>query len=163
MWLSAEDIPVKAIMKAARRSDLISVIQKLYAEIDSRIAEQKATCRACGKCCHFANFEHRLYVTALEAVYYLAQGNSPPSVAADTCPHLIDGKCDARVRRPFACRIFYCDPEHHDWQGPLSEEYNARLRTLHTEFNIPYIYTDWMILLRALSPNQQKPNKDRLK
>jgi hypothetical protein len=148
--MRVEDIPVDAIIQAARRSDIISSMKKFYAELDRCIAEQQATCKQCGKCCDFGTFGHRSYVTALEAAYYLFSGRTVPTVESDVCPHLVDNKCQARDRRTIACRIFYCAPESQEWQWPLTEEFHARLRVLHDDFNVPYFYADLMILLKAL-------------
>ena len=155
MLVSAEDIPVSVIKEVARRPEILSVIQKLYTEVDDRIAEKEASCYVCGKCCQFDTFGHHLYVTTLEAAYYIAMDNTPTPVIDDVCPHLLDGKCGARDRRPFACRVFYCNPKYQNWLGHLCKDYHAQLRALHDDFHIPYIYADWMIILRALSANQK--------
>ena len=107
----------------------------------------------CGKCCHFGQFGHRLYVTTLEAAYFLTGGGPPQRIKSDVCPHLIDGKCLARDRRTLACRVFYCYPKAQEWQGPSTEEFHTRLRLLHNKFNVHYSYADWIIVLKALSFN----------
>lgn len=72
-------------------------------------------------------------------------------VTADACPHAHDNRCHARERRPLGCRIFYCDPSAQDWQGPMTEERLAQLRSLHETLEVPYFYADWMTVLKALS------------
>ena len=145
-----EDIPVELLTEAGRRPEVISAMELLYADADRQIAEQNATCLNRGQCCEFGTFGHRLYVTALEVVYYLAAGDPPPPITHNACPHAQPGKCTARDRRPLGCRIFYCDPNQQSWQGPLTEKYHARLRALHQELNVPYFYADWMTVLRAI-------------
>ena len=73
-----------------------------------------------------------------------------PSVTEDACPHAYDGMCHVRGHRPLGCRIFYCDPAAQHWQGPLTEELLAELRDMHVELHVPYVYADWMTVLRAL-------------
>jgi hypothetical protein len=157
MLLKPEDIPVTALREAAGRPEVVAAVRQLYDEADRRIAAQSPVCWNKGECCRFGQFGHRLYVTALEVVYYLAtaeQCASPEGearVTEDACPHARDGKCHARPRRPLGCRVFYCDPAAQHWQGPLTEEMLARLQRLHEELQVPYFYADWMTVLRALA------------
>src|SRR5690606_15972402 len=115
--------------------------------------------------CRFGRFGHRLYVTALEVVYYLAIAGEAataerseatgsgliPLITEDVCPHAPGGKCQARSRRPLGCRIFYCDPAAQHWQGPLTEDLLGELRRLHDELQVPYFYAEWLTVLKALS------------
>ena len=79
-----------------------------------------------------------------------ALGDPPELITADACPHARDGRCHARDRRPIGCRIFYCDPDAQEWQGPLTEAVLAQLRDLHERFEVPYFYADWMAALKAI-------------
>jgi len=151
MTARTSEIPVAAVLQASRRPEVVAAMQSLYRDADRRISEQGATCWNKGDCCKFGRFGHRLYVTALETACYLAAGDATAPTEADVCPHAHDGKCHARDRRPLGCRVFYCDPAARSWQGPLTEEFLARLRTLHDELDVPYFYADWMTVLRALS------------
>jgi hypothetical protein len=149
MLVEVSDIPVQVLREAARRREVVEAMTAFYQEADRRIAQRPGTCWNRAACCRFADYGHRLHVTALEVVYYLATGDPPPPVTADACPHASDGKCHARDRRPLACRIFYCDPAARYWQGPLTEELLARLKEMHVELGVPYFYADWVTVLRA--------------
>lgn len=144
------EIPVEAIRAAARRPEVVAAMRALYAEADTAIAARGATCWNRGDCCRFALYGHRLFVTTLEAAYYLASDDAPPAARDETCPHAYDGRCHVRDRRPLGCRIFYCDSQAQDWQGPMTEEFLARLRRMHGQFDVPYSYADWLAVLRAL-------------
>jgi len=135
---------------SAARPEVVAAMRAFHAEADRRIAAQGPTCWNRGDCCRFGQYGHRLCVTALEICHYLATGDEPPPVTEDTCPHAEAGRCNARDRRPLGCRIFFCDPNAQAWQGPLSEELLARLRALHDELGVPYLYADWLTVLRAL-------------
>ena len=148
--LMRTDICAKDLIEGSRRPEVVDAMREFYARIDRQIAEKPATCWNHGDCCRFAQFGHRLYVTALEVCYYLATGDAPPPVTGDTCPHAYEGKCHARERRPLGCRIFFCDPLAQAWQGPFTEEHLAVLRELHDELGVRYFYADWMDVLRAL-------------
>ncbi len=143
-------VPLSVLLEHARRPEVVAAMREFYAEADREIEEQNPTCRNKGECCRFGEFGHRLYVTTLEVVYYLATGNLPPPVTADACPHSLDGKCHARNRRPLGCRVFYCDPHARHWQGPLSERRLARLKVMHEALQVPYMYTDWMAVVKAM-------------
>lgn len=206
------DIPVDAIRAAAQRADVIAAMRAFYAGFDARIAAEPATCWNRGACCHFGRYGHRLYVTTLEAAYYLAMADATPVTRlrdtglrvaddqrrdagatllpihtgdapvphpipdrleagptnpvvgdrslelageihdkTDTCPHAFDGRCHARQRRPLGCRIFFCDPAAQHWLGPMTETGLAELRALHERFDVPYVYADWMEMLRSLA------------
>lgn len=145
------DLPIDAIMAAVRRPEVVAAMRALYIEADCDITEQNPICNNRGACCRFGQFGHRLYVTTLEICYYLATGDPPPTVTADTCPHAHDQKCHARDRRPLGCRIFFCVPEASHWQGPMTELYLIRLRQLHEELGVPYLYMDWMAALHSLN------------
>ncbi len=157
MLLKPEDIPITVLREAAGRPEIVAAVRQLYDEADRRIAAHLPVCRNRGECCRFGEFGHRLYVTALEVVYYLASADQgadaegPLPVTQDACPHARDGVCHARPRRPLGCRVFYCDPASQHWQGPLTEEMLARLQRLHEEFQVPYFYVDWLTVLRALA------------
>lgn len=143
-------LPIAEVRAAARRPEVIAAMRRFYLEADERIAANSPVCWNRGECCQFGRYGHRLYVTALEAAYYLACGDAAPTAAEDACPHAIDGRCHARDRRPLGCRIFYCDPGAQHWQGPLTEQLLNRLRAMHEELQVPYFYADWMAVLRAI-------------
>ena len=151
MNMPTSDIPVAELMAAADRAEVVEAMRAFYTDIDRQVAERQPTCWNKGQCCQFGAFGHRLYVTALEAVCYLAGGSAIPPITDDVCPHAVGGVCQARDRRPMGCRIFYCDPSAGDWQGPMTETGLATLRTMHEPFDVPYFYADWMAVLHAIS------------
>ncbi len=163
------NLSLNEVIAAAKRPDVINAMREFYERADHVIAEKKATCWNKGDCCRFGEYGHRLYVTALEVAYYLAIGHEQDTPyspllgndsatftvlnnldSADACPHAHDHRCHARERRPLGCRIFYCDPQAQNWQGPMTEESLAELRGMHDFLNVPYFYSDWMTVLKAL-------------
>lgn len=144
------DLPASVLWGGAARAEVAAAMRAFYELADHRIAEKAARCWNKGECCRFGEYGHRLYVTTLEVCYYLGRGQELPPVPADACPHAVGGRCRVRSRRPLGCRVFYCDPEARGWQGPLTEELLAGLRALHRELEIPYLYEDWVTVLRAL-------------
>ncbi|HSW46323.1 MAG TPA: hypothetical protein VLM89_12210 [Phycisphaerae bacterium] len=147
---TSADIPVAEIVAAAHRPEVVEAMRVFYTETDDLIAARHPVCRNRGLCCRFGQFGHRLYVTTLEAAFYLATGEPPPAVTDDACPHTHDGRCHARDRRPMGCRVFFCESASRHWQGLLTEDRLARLRQLHEEINVPYVYADWMTVLEAI-------------
>ena len=141
---------IAAVIAASRRPEVVDAMRRFYEDADREIAARPATCWNRGECCRFGQFGHRLYVTSLEVCYYLATGDLPPAITDDTCPHAFEGKCHARDRRPLGCRIFYCDPNAQSWQGSFTEERLGALREMHEQLDVPYVYADWMAILRAL-------------
>ena len=151
METNLQSIDVLSLRRAAARPEVISAVEAVYAGVGRWIAQQSPVCGKKGDCCRFGTFGHRLYVTALEVCYYLANGKPPLQVVGEVCPHLVGGRCHARNRRPLGCRIYYCDPQAQHWQGPFTEDQLRRLRALHDELSVPYFYADWLAILRVLA------------
>jgi len=149
-----EAISIEMLYEIAAREDVIGAMREFFEAVDKDIAVRGALCTNRGACCRFGEFGHRLYVTTLEVVYFLAKHPLCLPVTGDVCPHAIDGSCHARDGRPLGCRVFYCDPNAQDWQGPLTEEMLARLRDMHIRLNVPYVYQDWLNILRRVADDK---------
>jgi hypothetical protein len=121
-------------------------VAEVYAWIESRLAQlavQPGACRQCGRCCDFDAFDHRLYVTTAEWVYFRAALADPPPrpMPLGRCPYNEAGVCSAHAIRFAGCRIFGC------WlsaevQSHLMESSLARLKALCVEHGLPYRYAD---------------------
>ncbi len=108
-------------------------------------------CDACGRCCDFAQLDHRLFVTTPELVYLsanLGDENIKP-MASTRCPYSISVKCAIYKHRFAGCRIFYCKADA-DFQSRLSESALKKFKLLCTEFQIQYRYTDLAVALNSL-------------
>jgi Fe-S-cluster containining protein len=100
-------------------------------------------CKSCGDCCDFEGFDHRLFITPPELMYLaanLGDENIKPMLSG-RCPYNIDGKCGVYEYRFSGCRIFCCNGDA-DFQSRLSEEVLEKLKSICTEFQIPYRYAD---------------------
>ncbi len=146
-----ESISLDKLYEVAARVDVREAMGAFYETADKEIVARSALCINRGVCCRFGEFGHRLYVTTLEVAYFLAGHPSPLPVTQDVCPHAIDGKCHARDFRPLGCRVFFCDPQAQDWQGPMTEALLARLRDMHIQLDVPYAYQEWLTVLRLLA------------
>ena len=130
---------------------LIKKVAEIYGQLDSQINNNGKTgrCDACGRCCDFGDFDHRLFVTPPELIYLaasLGKQNLEP-MPTSVCPYNIDGKCSVYEYRFAGCRIFCCNGDK-DFQSELSESVLKKLKSLCMEFQIPYRYID---LARALN------------
>ena len=150
-------IPVEAIRAAAARPEVIRAVADVHADLDRRIAALNPLCRNSGRCCRFGTYGHRLFVTTLEAAYFLAHHPQGLAPSEDACPWAIGGACTARDARPSGCRIFFCDPQAQAWQGQLTEEVLGRLRQLHQDLRVTYFYADWLCILTALAQAARRP------
>jgi Fe-S-cluster containining protein len=131
--------------KRIRRTELRKVVQ-IYDWIDQQIASQSnptGQCDACGRCCDFDAFDHRLYVTGPELMYLAAGLNVDKlrAMSLGRCPYNIDGKCSVYEYRFAGCRIFCCKGDA-DFQSSLSEAVLEKLKSLCAELEIPYHYRD---------------------
>ena len=132
-------------------------VEQLYEWIDAQVANT-GDCKACGDCCDFESFGHRLYVTSVEMKYFAEKMRKngdwlrsaqqvvpvptfPAPMTNNTCPYRIDGKCTVYQYRFAGCRIFACGRDE-DLESRVSEESLQKLKTIGDQFNIPYQYTD---------------------
>lgn len=131
---------------------VIEEVTKIYAWLDSQINERLSTkCDACGKCCDFEKFGHRLFVTMPELTYMAAnlKADTLEPMMQGRCPYNINGKCSVYNYRFSGCRIFNCKANT-DIQSELSELTLKKLKQIHVEFQISYRYID---LATALNNN----------
>jgi hypothetical protein len=135
------------------RDDLAARMDGFYAAVDLAVARNEPVCRQRGECCHFATYGHKLYVSSVELVFFVRHARlawRPPGESA-VCPYQIDGLCAARPFRPLGCRIFFCDPDSQDWQGPEYELRLMELRQIGVDFGVDYRYEEWLSALRDLT------------
>ena len=147
----------------------ITVLDRLYADIDRHLASAQPVCDNCGKCCDFDRYGHRLYVTTLEMLYFWSGLREQQSNAAlksqltapdGRCPYQQQG-CTARPFRPASCRIFYCRDLPAEFQHNLTEQVMQRLMVMHEEFQAPYYYADlrqWLQSSRMGQPGLGRDN-----
>ncbi|MFN0131223.1 MAG: hypothetical protein ACKVW3_01620 [Phycisphaerales bacterium] len=69
------------------------------------------------------------------------------AIARGGCPFQSGTRCGIHAIRPLPCRVYFCDPAAQDWQHDLTERLLRRLRTLHDDHAIPYLYAEWRQLL----------------
>ncbi len=123
-------------------------VRQVYDWIDAEVAKNTATCDACGKCCSFQAYDHRLYVTSPEMIHFTANVGSIKPMQNGICPYLHEGKCTVHPFRFTGCRIFLCtgDP---DLQSSLSEQALQKLKNICEKFDIEYYYTDLKTALNS--------------
>ncbi len=134
------------VAKCKANTQLLNKVAEIYDWLDLQIrqsADTPAQCDACGKCCDFARFDHRLFVTPPELMYLTANLHDEDLKPMPTgrCPYNTDGKCTVYDYRFAGCRIFSCKSDP-DFQSTLTESTLNKLKSLCTQFHIPYRYTD---------------------
>lgn len=152
-----------AVRAAAGRSDLSAAIAAIYADFAAELERRKPICQSSGRCCKFAEFGHRLFITTAEMAVFsaeLAQMTRPTLASkgprlsivqpTDRCAYQLNNLCTVHTIRPFGCRVFFCDETATDWQREQYEQFHARIRTLHEQLQIPYFYVEWTRALSAV-------------
>jgi hypothetical protein len=127
-------------------NQLLTKVNEIYHWLDSQISESAdlaGQCRACGACCDFDVFDHRLFVTLPELMYLAANlgVENIKTMHTRRCPYNVDGKCSVYEYRFVGCRIFYCKANK-EAQNTLSETVMKKLKFLCEELDIPYRYTN---------------------
>jgi Fe-S-cluster containining protein len=125
---------------------LLEKVAEVYKWLDLQVrpgSDMAGACKSCGDCCDFDGFDHRLFITPPELMYLAANlgAENIKPMPASRCPYNIDGKCTVYEYRFSGCRIFCCNGDA-DFQGRLSEEVLEKLKSICTEFKIPYRYAD---------------------
>lgn len=127
-------------------------VELVYQWLDERLVAKNTlagNCSACGRCCDFESFDHRLFVTTPEVLYLADKMGSRniKQVAGGRCGYLFDGKCTIYRHRFAACRIFCCGGDA-GFQSELAEEVVKKFKALCEKFDIPYRYADLSMALK---------------
>ena len=118
-------------------------VAEIYRRLDVQISKDSelvGNCTICGKCCDFAAFDHRLFVTTPELIY-LAAKQKPKQMHAARCPYNLKNSCTIYDSRFAGCRIFCCGGDA-DFQSKLSESVIKQFKSICEEFRIPYRYSE---------------------
>ena len=119
---------------------IIDDVQKIYQYIDSQTPQ--TPCKACGRCCDFESFSHKLFITTPELIHFTAKtGPRLKPMLTARCPYNIDQKCTVHTHRFAACRIFTCKADT-DTQSQLTESTLNSLKAICKNYDLPYQYTD---------------------
>lgn len=142
----------------AGRRRLLEAVAALYDWIQTQLrlsAGRAGRCNACGACCDFPAYGHRLFVTPPELIYLAARLNVDrlEPMPGGRCPYQRDNLCTIHEHRFAGCRIFGCRGDA-GFQSDLSEAALGRLKSLCEEFQIPYRYCDLPAALNAFTIGQ---------
>ncbi len=123
--------------------NLRASVQSIYRELAREIETAGPVCDLSGRCCRFAEWDHTLFLSGIEAEILIQ--DAPPPVRmldnGETCPWQNDrGHCTAREARPLGCRVYYCDPAYQGKAEALSEVYLGQLKRLTEELGRPWSY-----------------------
>jgi Fe-S-cluster containining protein len=134
------------VAECETNSQLLKRVTEIYKWLDSQIHELvhlAGMCNACGKCCDFSKFAHRLFITTPELIYLAANldAENVKPMTTGRCPYNIRGKCSVYEHRFSGCRIFSCKGDT-DFQSRLSESAVKKFKAICEQFQIPYRYTD---------------------
>ena len=171
-YQSRKALQLRGNRKNQRREEMVdrsgptNKLLKRVAEIYKWLHEQvrdnsdlAGTCDVCGKCCDFdtpapaaerepapeheQGFDHRLFVTPPELMYLAANlgAENVKPMPDNRCPYHLVCTCTVYEYRFAGCRIFSCKGNA-DFQSRLSESVLKKLKSLCTEFQITYHYTD---------------------
>ncbi|MGA2322613.1 MAG: hypothetical protein ABSG22_02060 [Sedimentisphaerales bacterium] len=136
-----------------RKNDqVIARVSEIYKWIEAQQLANKGiagSCEVCGKCCDFEQYDHRLYVTTPEMLYFvekLGLVNIKQMTTAKCC-YQVEGKCSVHAYRFSGCRIFCCKGEA-GFQSELTEVVIKKFKGLCDELQIPYRYVELPVALK---------------
>jgi Fe-S-cluster containining protein len=129
-----------------RRRRVLEEVAALYDWLDAQLQREAARagrCKACGACCDFGAYDHRLFVTPPELIYLAAKlgVTELKAMTSGRCPYQKDKACTIHRHRFAGCRIFCCNGDA-DFQSELSEAVLKRLKAICAELGLPYRYQE---------------------
>lgn len=139
-----------------KESHIIHEVEAIYRWIDGEVAGLEQSCRACGQCCDFEAFGHRLYVTTPELMHFKHHmGPEIREMPDGICPYREEGKCSVYPYRFAGCRIFSCGGDS-EQQHLLSEQAVHKFKALCTQYGIEYHYVYLKVGLKMLREQSSK-------
>jgi Fe-S-cluster containining protein len=142
-----------AVMEAADRAAVAGAVGDLYQALGAEIELRRPVCVMSGRCCHFEEYGHRLYVTTMELATFVREHRThsvPLQVNEGGCPFQKQKQCTVHSYRPMGCRLFFCDASSDQWQKEKYEEFHGQLKRLHEVLEVPYAYVEWRAGLAAV-------------
>jgi Fe-S-cluster containining protein len=121
-------------------------VEAIYKWLDEQIAAcqmEAGVCDACGKCCDFESFGHRLFVTTPEMIFFAEKIRSKnlKQMTKGKCSYRAGDKCTVYEHRFAGCRIFCCKGDAR-FQSDLTEAVIKKFKAVCDELKIPYRYMD---------------------
>lgn len=140
------------------KEQIVKHVAEIYDWIDSANQQDNNSCDACGKCCDFESYGHRLFVTTPEVMYLqasLGTENIKP-MSGGICPYNQQGKCAIHKLRFAGCRIFFCKGNK-DFQSELTEAALKKFKSLCEKFQVPYRYEGNAAVFANHRPHRLRP------
>ena len=98
----------EAVLAASTREDVREAVEGVYQQLQAAIDARRPICTASGRCCHFEQYGHRLYVTTMELAKFVADLSAVRSVGCAST-HASDTACaeahPTKVLSDFVIRI----------------------------------------------------------
>lgn len=129
-----------------KNKQLLQKVAEVYGWIENQtqgIKKKTGGCSACGQCCDFDDYDHRLFLTPPELIYMVenvGRDNLKPMVEGK-CPYLDFGQCTIYSYRFAGCRIFNCLGED-ELQSEICEKALKEFKLLCEEHDLDYMYMD---------------------
>jgi Fe-S-cluster containining protein len=136
-----------------KNKEVIARVSEIYKWIEEQQFANKGiagSCDVCGKCCDFETYDHRLYVTTPEIIYFVEKvGRANIKQMTDgRCCYQVDDKCGVHAYRFSGCRIFCCRGEA-GFQSELTEAAIKKFKALCEKLQIPYRYVELPVALKS--------------
>lgn len=137
-----------------RNDQIIARVSEIYNWIEAQQfakSEIAGQCVACGKCCDFESYDHRLYVTTPEIIYFAEKFGiaNIKLMVGGRCCYQVENKCSVYAHRFSGCRIFCCKGDT-SFQSELTEVVIKKFKALCAELQIPYRYLELPAALKSV-------------
>jgi Fe-S-cluster containining protein len=156
----------RAVREAVGRVEVCEAIEGLYGEIEGELGRIRPRCSMSGRCCHFEEYGHRLYVTTAELAAVVRRAKALGAIHGlamrpdgGSCRFQEGKMCMAHGIRPMGCRLFFCDESAEEQLQALYERFHGRVKELHERFGVPYYYVEWRSALASVERMITEPTR----
>jgi Fe-S-cluster containining protein len=137
-----------------KNDQIIARVSEIYKWIEQQQLANKeiaGSCEVCGKCCDFESYDHRLYVTTPELLFFVDKlgDKNIKKMTSGRCSYQVNNKCSVYDYRFAGCRIFSCKGNA-DFQSELTESAIKKFKALCAKLRIPYRYVELPAALKSV-------------
>ena len=128
----------------------------IYQKLDEELSKFGLTCKCCGRCCDFGNFDFVLYVSRIEFDYIANNALiTKPSSDKNRCPYLgSSGACIVHPYRALGCRTFFCRFPDKDAMQDIYNKYFNEIKKLQKENDAEWEYKPFLDFLKERSKDR---------
>ena len=129
---------IKKIEKGNSLKSAFEELEKIYAQVEDILKDEKVCCQCCGKCCDFSSNGMKLYIYHIERLYFLEKSGFPLTLSQGKCIGQKERLCSVHEYRPLGCRTQFCT---HTFQE-VYETFARKIQEIEKKYAVEYDYAE---------------------